>query len=173
VHATLPALAVEGLFWLRWRTASTRSRRRRQDVQSIIRSAWGRAGTVRLIAPTSWRTLSRPTPASSRARGGHAGGQWTLSQQDSPPPWSFGVTGVVQCGSDAACARAYRVAQYHAWAVRSSLERLCGRRVPLSSLHFLGRRRGLVHAGPEHCGSTPARHSPRRGNPRCAVSSQP
>jgi xylulokinase len=64
------------------------------DVQRIILVGGGaRSEAVRRIAPAIWGApVLVPTPAEYVALGAARQAAWTLTQQDSPPPWSFGVT---------------------------------------------------------------------------------
>src|SRR5260370_42477345 len=64
------------------------------DVQRIILIGGGaRSEAVRRIAPAILAAPALvPTPAEYVALGAARHAAWTLSQQDSPPPWSFGAT---------------------------------------------------------------------------------
>jgi xylulokinase len=64
------------------------------DVQRIILVGGGaRSEAVRSIAPALWNApVHVPTPAEYVAVGAARQAAWTLSQDDSPPPWSFGIT---------------------------------------------------------------------------------
>jgi xylulokinase len=64
------------------------------DVKRIILVGGGaRSEAVRRIAPAIWGApVHVPTPAEYVALGAARQAAWTLSQQDSPPAWSFGVT---------------------------------------------------------------------------------
>ncbi|BBY83370.1 hypothetical protein MPUL_45280 [Mycolicibacterium pulveris] len=51
------------------------------------------SGAVRRIAPAVWgRPVDVPEPAEYVALGAARQAAWTLTQQDSPPVWSYGVT---------------------------------------------------------------------------------
>ena len=67
------------------------------DVQRIILVGGGaRSEAVRRIAPAIWAApVHVPTPAEYVALGAARQAAWTLSRQDSPPPWSFGVTATI------------------------------------------------------------------------------
>jgi xylulokinase len=64
------------------------------DVQRIILVGGGaRSEAVRRIAPAIWgRPVHVPTPAEYVALGAARQAAWVISQQDSPPEWSSGVT---------------------------------------------------------------------------------
>jgi xylulokinase len=64
------------------------------DVKRIILVGGGaRSEAVRRIAPAIWGApVHVPTPAEYVALGAARQAAWTLSQQDSPPSWTFGVT---------------------------------------------------------------------------------
>lgn len=64
------------------------------DVKRIILVGGGaRSEAVRRIAPAIWGApVHVPTPGEYVALGAARQAAWTLSQQDSAPPWSFGVT---------------------------------------------------------------------------------
>jgi xylulokinase len=64
------------------------------DVKRIILVGGGaRSEAVRRIAPAIWGApVHVPTPAEYVALGAARQAAWTLSQQDSPPPWTFGLT---------------------------------------------------------------------------------
>jgi len=64
------------------------------DVRRIILVGGGaRSEAVRRIAPAIFGApVDVPTPAEYVALGAARQAAWTLSQQDSPPSWSFGVT---------------------------------------------------------------------------------
>jgi xylulokinase len=64
------------------------------DVKRIILVGGGaRSEAIRRIAPALWGApVHVPTPAEYVALGAARQAAWTLSQQDSPPSWSFGVT---------------------------------------------------------------------------------
>ncbi len=77
------------------------------DVQRIILVGGGaRSEAVRRIAPAiRGAPVHVPTPAEYVALGAARQAAWTLSQQDSPPSWSFGVTASYTADADAASAR--------------------------------------------------------------------
>jgi xylulokinase len=64
------------------------------DAQRIILVGGGaRSEAVRVIAPAIFgKPVLVPTPAEYVALGAARQAAWTLSQQDSPPGWSFGIT---------------------------------------------------------------------------------
>ena len=64
------------------------------DVNRIILVGGGaRSEAVRRLAPALWgATVHVPTPAEYVALGAARQAAWTLSQDDSPPAWSFGIT---------------------------------------------------------------------------------
>jgi xylulokinase len=64
------------------------------DVQRIILIGGGaRSEAVRRIAPAVLGApVYVPTPAEYVALGAARQAAWTLSQEESPPPWKFGVT---------------------------------------------------------------------------------
>jgi xylulokinase len=64
------------------------------DVERIILVGGGaRSEAIRAIAPAIWgRPVQVPTPVEYVALGAARQAAWTLSQEESPPEWSFGVT---------------------------------------------------------------------------------
>ena len=63
------------------------------DAERIILVGGACSEAVRHIAPAIWGTPVHVPPAAEYvALGAARQAAWTLSQQDSPPPWSFGVT---------------------------------------------------------------------------------
>lgn len=64
------------------------------DVQRVILVGGGaRSEAVRRLAPAIWATdVLVPTPAEYVALGAARQAAWTLTQEESPPTWSFGVT---------------------------------------------------------------------------------
>lgn len=64
------------------------------DVQRVILVGGGaRSEAVRRLAPAIWATdVLVPTPAEYVALGAARQAAWTLTQEESPPRWSFGVT---------------------------------------------------------------------------------
>ena len=110
--ANVARAAVEGLL-VRWRTASTRSPRR---VSTCDASSWSAGERARRRSgashPRSWAhpcTCRRP-PSTSRL-GAARQAAWTLSQQDSPPSWSFGVTASYTADPTPQVLEQYRAAQ--------------------------------------------------------------
>ena len=83
------------------------------DVQRIILVGGGaRSEAVRRIAPAIWGApVHVPTPAEYVALGAARQAAWTLSQQDSPPPWSFGVTATYTAAPTPQVLDQYRAAQ--------------------------------------------------------------
>ncbi len=83
------------------------------DVQRIILIGGGaRSEAVRRIAPTVLAApVHVPTPAEYVALGAARQAAWTLSQQDSPPSWSFGVTASYRADPTPHVLEQYRVAQ--------------------------------------------------------------
>ena len=83
------------------------------DVQRIILVGGGaRSEAVRRIAPAIWGApVHVPTPAEYVALGAARQAAWTLSQQDSPPPWSFGMTATYTAEPTPQVLDQYRAAQ--------------------------------------------------------------
>jgi xylulokinase len=83
------------------------------DVQRIILIGGGaRSEAVRRIAPAVLGApVHVPTPAEYVALGAARQAAWTLSQQDSPPPWSFGVTASYSADPTPEVLEQYRGAQ--------------------------------------------------------------
>jgi xylulokinase len=83
------------------------------DVQRIILVGGGaRSEAVRRIAPAIWGApVHVPTPAEYVALGAARQAAWTLSQEDSPPPWSFGVTTTYDADPTPQVLDQYRAAQ--------------------------------------------------------------
>jgi xylulokinase len=83
------------------------------DVRRIILVGGGaRSEAVRRIAPAIWGAeVHVPTPAEYVALGAARQAAWTLSQQDSLPPWSFGVTATYSATPTPQVLDQYRAAQ--------------------------------------------------------------
>lgn len=83
------------------------------DVERIFLVGGGaRSEAVRRIAPAIWnRPVHVPTPAEYVALGAARQAAWTLSQRDSPPPWSFGVTVTYEADPTPQMLEQYRAAQ--------------------------------------------------------------
>jgi len=83
------------------------------DVQRIILTGGGaRSEAVRRIAPAVLDApVHVPTPTEYVALGAARQAAWTLSQQDSPPPWSFGVTASYTADPTPQVLEQYRAAQ--------------------------------------------------------------
>lgn len=83
------------------------------DVRRIILVGGGaRSEAVRRIAPAIFgRPVDVPTPAEYVALGAARQAAWTLSQQDSPPAWSFGVTASYTAEPTPQALDQYRAAQ--------------------------------------------------------------
>ena len=83
------------------------------DVKRIILVGGGaRSEAVRRIAPALWGApVHVPTPAEYVALGAARQAAWTLSQQDSPPSWSFGVTASYTADPTPQVLDQYRAAQ--------------------------------------------------------------
>ena len=83
------------------------------DVQRIILVGGGaRSAAVRHIAPAIWNApVHVPTPAEYVALGAARQAAWTLSQDDSPPQWSFGITSTYTAESTPHVLEQYRAAQ--------------------------------------------------------------
>ena len=83
------------------------------DVKRIILVGGGaRSEAVRRIAPAIWGApVHVPTPAEYVALGAARQAAWTLSQQDSPPSWSFGVTASYTADPTPQVLDQYRAAQ--------------------------------------------------------------
>jgi xylulokinase len=83
------------------------------DVHRIILVGGGaRSEAVRRIAPAIWGArVYVPTPAEYVALGAARQAAWALSQQDSPPTWSFGVTASYNARPTPDVLEQYRAAQ--------------------------------------------------------------
>jgi xylulokinase len=83
------------------------------EVKRIILVGGGaRSEAVRRIAPAIWGApVHVPTPGEYVALGAARQAAWTLSQQDSPPPWSFGVTASYAADPTPQVVDQYRAAQ--------------------------------------------------------------
>ena len=83
------------------------------DVERIFLVGGGaRSEAVRRIAPAIWgRPVHVPTPAEYVALGAARQAAWVLSQADSPPPWSFGVTATYTGEATPEVLDQYRAAQ--------------------------------------------------------------
>ena len=83
------------------------------DVERVILVGGGaRSEAVRRIAPAIWgRPVHVPTPAEYVALGAARQAAWALSQADSPPSWSFGVTATYTGAAAPRVLDQYRVAQ--------------------------------------------------------------
>ena len=83
------------------------------EVKRIILVGGGaRSEAVRRIAPAIWGApVHVPTPGEYVALGAARQAAWTLSQQDSPPPWSFGVTASYTADPTPQVVDQYRAAQ--------------------------------------------------------------
>ena len=83
------------------------------EVRRIILVGGGaRSEAVRRIAPAIWGApVHVPTPAEYVALGAARQAAWTLSQQDSPPPWHVGVTASYTAKATPQVLDQYRVAQ--------------------------------------------------------------
>jgi xylulokinase len=83
------------------------------DVRRIILVGGGaRSEAVRRIAPAIWGApVHVPSPAEYVALGAARQAAWTLSQQDSPPSWSFGVTVSYDADPTPQVMEQYRAAQ--------------------------------------------------------------
>ena len=83
------------------------------DIERIILVGGGaRSEAVRRIAPAIWgRPVHVPTPAEYVALGAARQAAWTLSQADSPPQWSFGVTATYDAEPVPEVLDQYRAAQ--------------------------------------------------------------
>ena len=83
------------------------------DVERVILVGGGaRSEAVRRIAPAIWgRPVHVPTPAEYVALGAARQAAWALSQADSPPPWSFGVTATYTGEATPRVLDQYRAAQ--------------------------------------------------------------
>jgi xylulokinase len=79
----------------------------------ILVGGGARSEAVRRIAPAIWGApVHVPTPAEYVALGAARQAAWTLSQQDSPPPWSFGVTTSYEAEPTPQVLDQYRAAQH-------------------------------------------------------------
>lgn len=83
------------------------------DVRSVMLTGGGaRSGAVRRLAPAILGvTVHVPTPAEYVALGAARQATWTLSQADSPPAWSFGVTATYDADPTPTVLEQYRAAQ--------------------------------------------------------------
>ena len=83
------------------------------DVNRIIMVGGGaRSEAVRRIAPALWGApVHVPTPAEYVALGAARQAAWTLSQDDSPPGWSFGITATYTADATPHVLEQYRAAQ--------------------------------------------------------------
>jgi xylulokinase len=83
------------------------------DVQRIILIGGGaRSEAIRRIAPAVLGApVHVPTPAEYVALGAARQAAWMLSQQDSPPSWSFGVTASYSADPTPQVLAQYRAAQ--------------------------------------------------------------
>jgi xylulokinase len=84
------------------------------DVNRIILVGGGaRSEAVRHIAPALWGApVHVPTPAEYVALGAARQAAWALSQNDSPPTWSFGITTTYTMDSTPHVLDQYRAAQH-------------------------------------------------------------
>lgn len=83
------------------------------EVKRIILVGGGaRSEAIRRIAPAIWGApVHVPTPGEYVALGAARQAAWTLSQQDSAPPWSFGVTASYTADPTPQVLEQYRAAQ--------------------------------------------------------------
>jgi len=83
------------------------------NVNRIILVGGGaRSEAVRRLAPALWgATVHVPTPAEYVALGAARQAAWTLSQDDSPPAWSFGITTTYAADPTPQVLDQYRAAQ--------------------------------------------------------------
>jgi xylulokinase len=83
------------------------------DVQRVILVGGGaRSEAARRIAPAVLAApVHVPTPAEYVALGAARQAAWTLSQQDSPPPWSFGSAASYTADPTPQVLEQYRAAQ--------------------------------------------------------------
>ncbi|RDH79248.1 xylulokinase [Mycolicibacterium moriokaense] len=83
------------------------------DAERIILVGGGaRSEAVRVIAPAIFgKPVLVPTPAEYVALGAARQAAWTLSQADSPPGWSFGITTMFTAAPTPEVLDQYRVAQ--------------------------------------------------------------
>jgi xylulokinase len=83
------------------------------DVNRIILVGGGaRSEAVRRIAPALWGApVHVPTPAEYVALGAARQAAWTLSPDDSPPTWSFGITATYTADPTPHVLEQYRAAQ--------------------------------------------------------------
>jgi xylulokinase len=78
----------------------------------ILVGGGGRSEAVRRIAPTIWGApVHVPAPGEYVALGAARQAAWTLSQQDSLPQWSFGVTASYTAEPTPQVVKQYRAAQ--------------------------------------------------------------
>jgi xylulokinase len=93
VRANVARAAVEGLLASMAYCIDKISGQGIQVRRIILIGGGARSEAVRRIAPAIFGTpVDVPTPAEYVALGAARQAAWTLSQQNSPPPWSFGVT---------------------------------------------------------------------------------
>jgi xylulokinase len=83
------------------------------DAERIILVGGGaRSEAIRVIAPSIFgKPVLLPTPAEYVALGAARQAAWTLSQSDSPPNWSFGITTMCTGAPTPEVVEAYRSAQ--------------------------------------------------------------
>lgn len=83
------------------------------DAEQIILVGGGaRSEAVRVIAPAIFgRPVLVPTPAEYVALGAARQAAWTLSQSDSPPGWSFGITSMFTAAPTPEVLDQYRLTQ--------------------------------------------------------------
>jgi xylulokinase len=83
------------------------------DVNRFILVGGGaRSEAVRRLAPALWGApVHVPTPAEYVALGAARQAAWTLSQNDSPPEWSFGITTTYTANPTPDVLDRYRAAQ--------------------------------------------------------------
>ena len=78
----------------------------------ILVGGGARSAAVRKIAPALWGApVHVPTPAEYVALGAARQAAWTLSQDDSPPAWSFGATTTYEADPTPQVLEQYRAAQ--------------------------------------------------------------
>jgi len=78
----------------------------------VLVGGGARSEAVRRLAPAIWGAeVHVPTPAEYVALGAARQAAWTLSQHDSPPTWSFGVTATYTATPTPAVLDQYRAAQ--------------------------------------------------------------
>ena len=124
------------------------------DVERVILVGGGaRSEAVRRIAPAIWgRPVHVPTPAEYVALGAARQAAWALSQADSPPQWSFGVTATYTGAAARPGARPVsgRPA-VDVGSVNFAWERLGDGCVPLPAAVSRRHRRSWCGAAPAHC----------------------